>query len=198
MNNLGNSIYRKTTTIAFLSQRFRIWSRLGMLFYMYVLYNMVEWVYTLPDITTPQTTIISIIVGLSTPLATFYLKSGKELYSVYANLEYSNSVIAFIDHVGFVIDKFRIFPLIMLAFFGMMVYTSLMWGMDLGSTISMQQAAFLTTLSSASTFIFGFFITTGEVNMKLEEVYAERYNIDVELPSKELDKVVDNYLEDNK
>lgn len=161
---------------------------------------MIQWVFTLPDITVPQTVIISIVTGLSTPLTAFYLRSGQELYRVYSNLDYDNRYIAAIDHIGYIIDKFRIFPLLMVTYYAIMLYVSLKWGMDLGVELSNQQAAFLTTLSGSTTIIFGFFIASGEVNMKLEEVYLDRHAIERE-KSKEnegINEIIESYMDKSK
>lgn len=196
MSDIGKRIYEKTTTVAFILARTRLWSRLGMIAYMFLLNQMVFWVFGLPDISTTQTVIISIVTGLSTPLTAFYLRSGQELYRVYSNLSYSNKYIGAIDHIGYIVDKFRIFPLIMVLYYAIMLYLSLQWGMGLGTDLSTQQAAFLTTLSGSTTIIFGFFITSGEVNMKLEEVYEERHSIErnATRDDSELKSIIDSYV----
>lgn len=199
MSGLGKRIYNKTTTVAFIIARTRLWSRLGMIAYMFLLNQMVFWVFGLPDITTAQTVIISIITGLSTPLTAFYLRSGQELYRVYANLQYSNRTIAFIDHIGYTIDKFRLFPLLLVVYYSIMLYLALQWGMSLGDALSGQQAAFLTTFSSSTSIIFGFFITSGEVNMKLEEAYKERHShVKSERPEAddtEIQSIINKYID---
>ncbi len=198
MSDIGRYIYEKTTTIAFLTQRTRLWSRLGVLCYLYLFYQMVSWVFTLPDITSAQTIIVGVVVGMSTPISAFYLRSGQELYQVYANMQYSNRWIAMIDHLGYIIDRFRIFPLIMMGFYGMVLFQSLGWAMGLGADLSMQQAAFLTTLSSASTFVFGFFVSSGEVNMQLEEVYERRHGIEHDREaSDEIEEIIKQHTKES-
>lgn len=195
MSDIGRYIYEKTTTAAFLTQRTRLWSRIGILFYLYLFYQMVLWVFSLPDITNAQAVIVGVVIGLSTPITAFYLRSGQQLYQYYAALEYSNRWIALIDHIGYIIDRFRIFPLIMLGFYGMVMYLSLDWAMAMGDSLSMQQTAFLTTLSSSCTFIFGFFISSGEVNLRLEEVYEKRHGIVHQRhDSEDINRIIDQYI----
>lgn len=175
---LRQRIYNKVSTFSFLLQRLRLWSRAGLLIYITFLHQLVFWVFGLPDITTAQTIIVSVITVLATPITTFYIQSGKNLYDEYVSLTYNNLWIECIDHIGFIIDKLRIFPLLLLCYYGFLLYMALAWGMDLGEQLSVAQATFISVFAGSVSLIFGFFVTTGEVNMKLEEVYVKRNQIE--------------------
>lgn len=171
------SLYNKISTLSFLIQRLRLWSRGGLLLYITFLHQLVFWVFGLPDITTAQTIIVSAITLLATPITAFYIQSGKDLYREYVALNYSNKWIERIDHIGFIVDKLRLFPLGLLCYYGFLLYLTLMWGMSLGDELTVAQATFITTFAGSLSFMFGFFVTSGEVNMKLEEVYVKRNSI---------------------
>lgn len=191
---LGDKIYSKVVSISFIMQRLRIWSRLGLLTYIILLNNLVFWVFGLPDITTAQTVIVSVITALGTPIMAFYIKTGKGLYKEYVQMEYSNRFIEMIDHVGFIIDKLRLFPLFALVYYGVLLYMSIMWGLSLGDELTMAQATFISTFAGSTSMIFGFFISSGEVNMKLEQIYVKRHDISVDAPDgKPLDEIEEEF-----
>jgi len=172
------SLYNKISTLSFLIQRLRLWSRAGLLLYITFLHQLVFWVFGLPDITTAQTIIVSAITLLATPITAFYIQSGKDLYREYVALKYTNKWIERIDHIGFVIDKLRLFPLGLLCYYGFLLYMTVTWGMGLEQALTIPQATFISTFASSVTLIFGFFVTSGEVNMKLEEVYVKRNELE--------------------
>lgn len=172
------SIYNKISTITFLIQRLRLWSRAGLLLYIIFLHQLVFWVFGLPDITTAQTIIVAVITALATPITAFYIQSGRDLYREYVSLNYTNKWIERIDHIGFIIDKLRLFPLFLLCYYGFLLFLCITWGMSLGAELSVAQATFISTFAGSVTLIFGFFVTTGEVNMKLEEAYVKRNRIE--------------------
>lgn len=176
--SLRQRIYDNITTLSFMIQRLRIWSRLGLLLYIVLLHHVVFWVFGLPDITTAQTIIVSVITGLATPITAFYIKTGKGLYEQYVSLTYRNKFTEIIDHIGFVLDKLRVFPLAILMYYGFLLYISIAWGMELGTSLSVAQATFISTFAGSASLIFGFFVTTGEVNIKFEKVYVKRNNIE--------------------
>lgn len=175
--SLRQKIYNCVSTLTFIIQRLRLWSRSGLVLYLILLHQLVFWVFGIPDITTAQTIIVSVITALATPIMAFYIKTGKGLYEQYVTMEYRSKFTSVIDDVGFIIDKLRLFPLFLLMYYFFLLYCSIMWGMDLGGGLSVAQATFISTFSGSASLIFGFFVTTGEVNMKMEEVYTRRYKI---------------------
>lgn len=188
-------LYNKISTISFVIQRLRIWSRMGLILYLVFLHQLVFWVFGLPDITTTQAIIVSVITALASPITAFYVKSGKDLYEDYVSMTYSNKWIERIDHIGFVIDKLRLFPLCMLIYYGFLLYMSINWGLSLGSELTMSQVAFISTFSGSASLVFGFFVSTGEVNMKIEEAYVKRNKLKHTNDNREvdIDQVMDDY-----
>lgn len=142
--------------------------------YLILLHQLVFWAFGLPDITTAQAIIVSVITALATPIMGFYIKTGRGLYEQYVSMEYKNKVTDVIEDIGFLVDKFRLFPLLLLVYYCFLLYSAIVWGMDLGADLSIAQATFISTFSGSASLIFGFFITTGEVNQKMEEVYTKR------------------------
>lgn len=187
-------LYNNIATVSFIIQRLRIWSRVILLLYVVFLHQLVFWVFGLPDITTAQAIIVSVITALASPITAFYIKSGKDLYRDYVSLKYSNKWIERVDNIGFVIDKLRLFPLFLLVYYGVLLYLSINWGLSLGDELTIAQTSFISTFAGTVTLIFGFFVTTGEVNMKIEEEYIKRNKIDS--TSDKFDKDIESIEQD--
>lgn len=177
---IAQKIYEKSSTVAFFFQRLRIWSRTSILFYIVMLHYIILWAISLPNITSPQATMISTITGLATPITAFYTHSGKQLYKEYVDMVYTNEIVKAVDHIGFIIDKFRLFPVFFMVYYIALLAMVVKWGIMLGDDLSGQQAAFISSFAGSASIVFGFVVTTGETNMKTEEIYTERYDVDVE------------------
>lgn len=162
------------TNIKFIIERLRIVSRTFMTLYICVLAYGLAWATSLPDITSPQSALISALVGMATPLTKFYVDTGKNLYDDHENIMYSSRWVYYFDMFGYFLDKFRIFPVIFVAFFMYSWFDVLMWGMDLGSDLSNQQATFISIYTGAASLVFGFLVTSGDINLKLEKSFMKR------------------------
>lgn len=161
----------------FIIERLRVVARFLILCYTYLLVYMVSWATGMDDLTTAQSTLASTIVGIGAPLTKFYVDTGKNLYEGFDHLTYKNSFVKFLDKLGFMIDKWRLFPTAFIMIYGYTLFQSIMWGMDLGDDLTMQQVKFLGIYSGAMAFVIGFFLDIGKLNLKLEESYIVRKEI---------------------
>ena len=68
-------IIDKVDTLTFFFKRLRIIPRIMLIGYAIVLHIMINWIIGLPDITTAQAIITSVMVTMATPLTKFYIDS---------------------------------------------------------------------------------------------------------------------------
>lgn len=174
MLNEDEKTLQAVTNIKFIIERLRIVSRTFMTLYICILAHGLVWVTGLPDITSPQSALISALVGMATPLTKFYVDTGKNLYNDYEGIRYSNRWVYYIDMFGYFIDKFRVFPVIFVAFFMYSWFDVLMWGMDLGGGLSNPQATFISIYTGAASLVFGFLVTSGDISLQLEKNFLKR------------------------
>ena len=162
------------TNTKFIIERLRIVSRCFMTLYICILAYALSWVTGLPDITSPQSALISALVGMATPLTKFYVDTGKNLYDDYEDIVYSNRWVYCLDMIGYFIDKFRVFPIAFVAFYMYSWFDVLMWGMGLGADLSNAQATFISIYTGAASLVFGFLISSGDISINLEKNFLKR------------------------
>ncbi|ASV44196.1 hypothetical protein PBI_SCTP2_181 [Salicola phage SCTP-2] len=173
----NDTIYKDIVSqTRFVMERLRIFARIFLIGYLYILSTMIDWATGLDNLNNAQTGLISTIVGLGTPLTKFYTDTGKELYDSYDNLEYKYSIVKWMDRIGFVINRWRIVPLIFVTYYVYSLYWVIMWAMELGSDLTNQQATFVSTYAASASMVLGFFINTKNINLNLEKDFFKRSN----------------------
>lgn len=176
-----NKIYTDIISqVRFILERLRIFARIFLIGYMYVLYTLTQWIMGMDSISNAQSALASAIVGIATPLTKFYVDTGKNLYDSYETLEYKNSFVKYLDKFGFLLDRWRVFPTVFVSFFIWGLYTTIMWAMGLGNELTNQQVTFVSLYAGSASMVFGFFINTTESNINLEKDFIQRYNYNVE------------------
>lgn len=160
--------------LKFILERLRILSRLFMVGYIIALYQAIQWVYGLPDLTGAQTAIASSITGVASIITKFYVDTGMNLYDDYEDIEYANTLVKTIDKIGYVIDKFRIFPILFVLFYTFFWYDVFVWAMSV-ENLSNAQATFVSIYSGIASVVFGLLITSGDISLNLEKNFMKRY-----------------------
>ncbi len=162
------------TNLKFILERLRVVSRLFMVGYMIALYQAIQWVYGLPDISGAQSAILSSLAAIASILTKFYVDTGRNLYDDYEDIKYANKFVMYIDKFGYIIDKFRLFPLIFVLFYLFFWYDAFMWAMSV-EVLSNAQATFVSIYSGIASVVLGLFITSGDVSLNLEKNFLKRF-----------------------
>lgn len=162
------------TNLKFILERLRVVSRLFMVGYMIALYQAIQWVYGLPDISGAQSAILSSLAAIASILTKFYVDTGRNLYDDYEDIKYANKFVMHIDKFGYIIDKFRLFPLIFVLFYLFFWYDAFMWAMSV-EVLSNAQATFVSIYSGIASVVLGLFITSGDVSLNLEKNFLKRF-----------------------
>jgi len=149
-----------------------------MIGYIITLYQAIQWVYGLPDITGAQSAILSSLASVAAVLTKFYVDTGKNLYDDYEDIQYINSFVMTLDKIGYIIDKFRVFPLIFVLFYLYFWYDVYVWAMHV-EVLSNPQATFISIYSGIASVVLGLFISSGDVSLNLEKNYLKRFESNV-------------------
>lgn len=163
--------------ISFFFKRLRIISRFMLVGYAVILHIMINWVLGLPDITTAQAIITSVMVTMATPLTKFYIDSGNNLYDTYDDMIYSNRIVKYIDMAGYVTDRLRLVPVGFIIHFTVSLVILLFWAFGLGEALTVSQATFISIYAGNASMILGFYITTDSNNRDSVSSYKKRMNI---------------------
>lgn len=163
-------------TVSFFFKRLRIIPRFFLLSYSIILHLMVLWVMGLDDITTAQAILTSAMVTMATPLTRFYIDSGNNLYDNYSSMNYNSSFSKFIDLVGYILDKWRLIPLLFVIHYAITLVILVFWAFGLEASLSSEQATFVSIYTANASLVLSFFITTDDKNKKLEDKFIERIN----------------------
>lgn len=175
------------TNLKFILERLRVVSRLFMVGYMIALYQAIQWVYGLPDITGAQSAILSSLAAIASILTKFYVDTGRNLYDDYEDIKYANKMVMYIDKVGYIIDKFRLFPLVFTLFYLFFWYDVFIWAMSV-EVLSNAQATFVSIYSGIASVVLGLFITSGDVSLNLEKNFLKRFSSNEDLEDSEDEK----------
>lgn len=175
------------TNLKFILERLRVVSRLFMVGYMVALYQAIQWVYGLPDLTGAQSAILSSLAAVAPILTKFYVDTGRNLYDEYEDIKYANKFVMYLDKVGYIIDKFRLFPLIFVLFYLFFWYDSFIWAMSV-EVLSNAQATFISIYSGIASVVLGLFITSGDISLNLEKNFLKRFTSNENLEDVEDEK----------
>lgn len=162
------------SNLKFIIERLRILSRLFMIGYMVVLYQALQWVYGLPDLSGAQSAIMTTLASVAAVMTKFYVDTGKNLYDDYEDIEYAHPFVASIDKVGYIVDKFRIFPILFVLFYLFCWYDVFTWAMSL-EVLSDARATFVSIYSGMASVVFGLLISSGDISINLEKNFLSRY-----------------------
>lgn len=173
--------------VAFFFKRLRVMPRVFLIGYSLLIHQMIMWVMTQPDITSPQAILVSAIITMATPLTKFYIDSGNNLYEHFREIEHNNSFITFIDTIGYMTEKWRIFPLFFVVHFAVTFVIAVFWAFGLGQELTNAQATFISIYGGNAALVLGFFITTDNKNKELEDQYLTRHLKRIE----QADKIID-------
>lgn len=162
------------SNLKFIIERLRIMSRIFMVGYMLVLYQALQWVYGLPDLSGAQSAIITTLTSVAAVMTKFYVDTGKNLYDDYEDIVYAHVIVEYIDKLGYIIDKFRIFPILFVLFYLVCWYDVFTWAMSL-ETLSDARATFVSIYSGMASVVFGLLISSGDISINLEKNFLSRY-----------------------
>lgn len=164
------------TDIGFFLKRLRVVPRAFLLLYSWLLHYMVFWVMVQDNITAAQAILTSVIITMATPLTKFYVDTGDNLYRHYGNLVYDSDLMRYIDTLGYIIEKWRIFPMLFVSHFILTLGYSVFWAFGLGADLTNEQATFVSVYAGNASLVLGFYITSDNKNAELEQQFLERHS----------------------
>lgn len=173
IENTSNFI-QNISKLRFIFERLRVFPRLFLSGYLVMLHLMLMWAIALPNITSPQSALISAIIGIATPLTKFYIDSNKLLYNDFQDFKYINNFFKYLDRFGYMLDRLRIFPLLFVTYYCASLSYIIYWAMNLGASLTPQQATFVSVYAGSASFVLGFFITTSKSNLENEKQFIIR------------------------
>lgn len=177
--------------VAFFFSRLRVMPRMFLIGYSVLIHLMLNWVMIQGDITSAQAILTSAIITMATPLTKFYIDSGSNLYDHFDELRYTNRYVNIVDNTGYLVDKWRIFPLAFVMHFAISFALIVLWSFGLGDILTNAQATFISIYGGNAALVLGFFITTDNKNRLLEEQYISRYKKRIEMADRIID-IIDN------
>lgn len=160
-----------TDLISYFFTRLRIIPRVFLISYAIMLQLTIMWVMGLPDITTAQSILLSVLCTIATPITKFYIDSGKNLYEKYDEIEHSNKFFKVIDKYGYVFDKLRLVPVIFVLQYTIGFAMLVFWGFGLEEALTKSQATFISVYGGNTAMVFGFLISTDTINRDIEAKY---------------------------
>ena len=161
--------------VGFFLKRLRIFPRIFLVMYSFLMHHMVFWAMVQDNITAAQAILTSAIITMATPLTKFYVDTGNNLYDHYSDLSYTSEFMRIIDKIGYVIEKWRIFPLGFVTHFVITLGYAVFWAFGLGADLTNEQATFVSVFAGNASLVLGFYITSDNKNTKLEEQFLSRH-----------------------